>query len=107
MNQLKEKIIKKIVAFCKEDLCIMDDIIVEVRLKDLTEDNVHSWCYESDSKSYNIAIEKTLTEDEMLVTLCHEMVHVRQYSEGDRANEREADELEVVLAEKYKLIVII
>ena len=43
----------------------------------------------------------------MLVTLCHEMVHVRQYSEGGRANEREADELEVVLAEKYKLIVII
>jgi len=41
----------------------------------------------------------------MLVTLCHEMVHVRQYSQGERSNEREAISLENELAEKYLLIV--
>jgi hypothetical protein len=105
MNQLKEKTIKKIVAFCKVELCIMDSVTVEVHLKDLTKDNAYGWCYKKNNKPYKIEIEKTLTKDEMLVILCHEMVHVRQYSEGDRSNEREAEELEVELVEKYKLIV--
>ena len=43
MNQLKEKTIKKIVAFCKVELCIMDSVTVEVHLKDLTKDNAYGW----------------------------------------------------------------
>ena len=102
--------IGEVIEFCRDELSIMDEVIVEVYLKDLTKDNVHGWCVDSSEfpgfgdNEYEIEIEETLDDDDMLVTLCHEMVHIRQYSEGNPSNEREAEELETVLAEKYKLI---
>jgi hypothetical protein len=102
--------IGEVIEFCRDELSIMDEVIVEVYLKDLTKDNVHGWCVDSSEfpgfgdNEYEIEIEETLNDDDMLVTLCHEMVHIRQYSEGNPSNEREAEELETVLAEKYKSI---
>ena len=102
--------IGEVIEFCRDELSIMDEVIVEVYLKDLTKDNVHGWCVDSSEfpgfgdNEYEIEIEETLDDDDMLVTLCHEMVHIRQYSEGNPSNEREAEELETVLAEKYKSI---
>jgi len=102
--------IGEVIEFCRDELSIMDEVIVEVYLKDLTKDNVHGWCVDSSEfpgfgdNEYEIEIEETLNDDDMLVTLCHEMVHIKQYSEGNPSNEREAEELETVLAEKYKSI---
>jgi hypothetical protein len=102
--------IGEVIEFCRDELSIMDEVIVEVYLKDLTKDNVHGWCVDSSEfpgfgdNEYEIEIEETLNDDDMLVTLCHEMVHIRQYSEGNPSNDREAEELETVLAEKYKSI---
>ena len=102
--------IGEVIEFCRDELSIMDEVIVEVYLKDLTKDNVHGWCVDSSEfpgfgdNEYEIEIEETLNDDDMLVTLCHEMVHIKQYSEGTPSNEREAEELETVLAEKYKSI---
>jgi hypothetical protein len=102
MNKMKENTIKKIVEFCRDELCILNNVVIKVYLKDLTEDNAHGSCY-NDNKTYIIELEKTLDDNELLVALCHEMVHVRQFSEGDRADEREAHVLEVQLAEKYNI----
>jgi hypothetical protein len=102
---------KKIVEFARDELMISKNVIVNVYLEDLTEDNAHGWCVASSDKpgfnknEYDIELEETLNDDELLVTLCHEMVHVRQYSQGERSNEREAISLENELAEKYLLIV--
>ena len=81
----------------------MDSIAVEVSMKDLTKDNAHGWCYDKgNNRSYKIELEKTMDTEEMLIALCHEMVHVRQYSEGNSSNEYEAEALESELAERYK-----
>ena len=98
----------RVVEFCRDELIISNNVIINVSLEDLTEDNAHGWCVKSSDKfgfnsnEYDIELEETLNDDEMLVTLCHEMVHVRQYSQGERSNEREAISLENELAEKYK-----
>jgi hypothetical protein len=100
--------VQKVIRFCRSELGIMDSVKVEVSLEDLTEDNAHGWCIKPTDfhnfklNAYDIELEETLNDEEMLVTLCHEMVHVRQYSEGDKSDEREAEELESVLADKYK-----
>ena len=101
--------LKGVVNFCVEELGITDKVVVEVYLEDLTEDHAHGWChndFENDD-IYELEIEKTLDDDEMLVALCHEMVHVRQYSEGYDANETEAYELENELAEKYRSLLVV
>ena len=101
--------LESVIDFCKKELGISEEIEVAVFLDDLSEDGVKGWCHDDDvglldedEIVYEIDIERTLTKEEMLLTLCHEMVHVKQYSNGQLANEDEEDKLEKVLAEKYK-----
>jgi len=100
--------ISMVVDFCRDELSIANSVIINISLDDLTEDNAHGWCTNSSDKpgfnpnEYEIELEETLTDEEMLITLCHEMVHIRQYSEGNPSNELEAEKLESVLAEKFK-----
>ena len=102
-----------VVEFCRDELGISDKVEIVVSLENLIEDNIHGWCTNSsdmgdfNKNEYDIELDKTLDDDEMLVTLCHEMVHVRQYSQGGNANEREAEELETVLAKKYKEVFLV
>lgn len=100
--------IDDVVEFCKEELVIDKETKVFVYLEDLTEDGVAGWCHddfitiEGEEIEYEIDIDMNLDPDEMLVTLCHEMVHVKQYTEGRLSDEDEAYKLENVLAGKYK-----
>lgn len=99
--------ISNVVEFCRKELNIGEENNILVFLEDLTEDGVKGWCsddlVEVDGEiEYEIDIEETLSDEEMLVTLCHEMVHVKQYSEGRIADEDEAYDLENVLVEKYR-----
>ncbi len=83
---------KRVVEFCRDELVISIDVIINVFIEDLTEDNANGWCVASSDKpgfnpnEYEIELEETLDDEEMLVTLCHEMVHVRQYSQVKQKN---------------------
>lgn len=106
--------IDNVVEFCKEELNIRDEVNVHVYLDDLLEEEgVKGWCHddhlfsEEDELEYEIEIEESLDNDEMLVTLCHEMVHVKQYSDGYDANETEAYDLENELSEKYRSLLVV
>lgn len=100
--------IDDVVGFCFDKLNIRKDVIVHVHLDNLLEeDGVKGWChddeviFEDDKIEYEIELEESLDDNEMFITLCHEMVHVKQYSEGRDADEDEAYELENILFEKY------
>ena len=98
--------LRGVVDFCIKELNIRDEVVVEVYLEDLTEDSAQGWCHDDydDDFCHEIELEKTLNDEDMLVTLCHEMVHVRQFSTGNDSDEKEANELENILAEKYKQV---
>lgn len=92
-----------IAQFCAEELDIpgsYDIIITECCLK---EDDALGWTYDIHDNEIDVEIEETLDDEEKLITLCHEMVHVRQAARGDKVFcEKEAEFLEEILAAKYK-----
>lgn len=61
---------------------------IEIRLCKLKDAN--GYCLEADNREFEIEINKTLGQREMLQTLAHELVHVKQYirKEFDPAEEK-------------------
>lgn len=69
----------------------------------LKHDQALGWCYDLDGNELDVEIEQSLSADDKILTLCHEMVHARQAIRGDKAFcEDEANKLEKELYEQYK-----
>ena len=57
----------------------MRTLDIELILKKLKDKEVVGWCHEGENKrEFFIDIEKSLDGDELIETVCHEMVHVWQ-----------------------------
>lgn len=91
-----------IIAFCIDRLSIRKDLDVIVTECCLKHDNAMGWTYDVHENEIDIEIDVNLDKSDKLLTLCHEMVHVLQYSEGRDANEHEAYKLENKLYKEYK-----
>jgi len=73
---------ENVVNFCiKELMPRMKTLYIEVSLISLKGQDAVGWFVEGDNnREYHLEIEKTLTEEEFIETLAHEMVHVYQGS---------------------------
>lgn len=99
MNDYK---IYDIVNYCRVKLNIPNEVYIEATPLDLTDDGVVGWTFESgEDGEYEIEIERTLNIRELVTTICHEMVHVKQLFEGRELNEDEAYGQEGILSEGY------
>ena len=49
---------------------------IEIKLKKISD--ADGWTWEEDHNSYQIEIEKTLSKDDFITCILHEMVHVKQ-----------------------------
>lgn len=93
-----------IALFCRHKLNIPNDINITIHECCLKEDNVMGWCYDDydEECGYDIELEQTLDPVDAAETLCHEMVHIKQYSEGRDADEEEAEKLETILYKEWR-----
>ena len=87
--------------FCINELDIDKDLNIFISLCRLKHDEAWGWTYDLDKDEIDVELDENLSRPNMLLTLCHEMVHVKQYSEDREANEEEALKLEEVLYNKY------
>ena len=55
---------------------------VEINFRNMSTDNNFGYCIQVDNGEYEIDIKRSLRLREMLCTIAHEMVHVKQYEEG-------------------------
>lgn len=89
----QKKYIKSIVQFCQKMLMPrMNSLEITVVLKDLSKSNVYGYCTsdpEGDAdrldrpRSFEIEIHSKMKLRRTLETICHEMVHVKQYAQGE------------------------
>lgn len=93
--------INNVVEFVRNELAIGIDVDIDVDLLNLEDEGVKGWCFGMDGE-YTIELDCNLPADEMALTLCHEMVHVRQYETTGIADEDEAYDLENILFERVK-----
>jgi hypothetical protein len=75
-RDLANKVVHEMVAKLLPRVRTLD---ITVEIKKLTGDAI-GWCMMEDThKEFTIEISKNLTLKEFITTLCHEMVHVKQY----------------------------
>ena len=91
-----------VVYYCKHKLNIKDDLEINIALCCLKHDGALGWCYDLHENEVDIELDQSQCKDSMMLTLCHEMVHVKQFSEGKESNEEEANNLEQKLFDGFK-----
>ena len=76
----KRALAESAATFCISELMPrMRTLDVELTLKNIKTERIVGWCYEGDgNRDFYIDVEKTLDDEEMVETVCHEMVHVWQ-----------------------------
>ena len=77
---------------------------IEVIHTDLTEDNVFGWTTENNYQN-EIEIHNDLSDEDYIITLIHELIHVDQNVRGlrdDEQRENEAYKLEKRLADNFE-----
>jgi len=75
----KEKeIASEVVHWCVKKLMPrLQKLEVEVAIKDTKE--LEGYCVQCDDREYEIGIKRGLPLYDLIATICHEMVHVKQY----------------------------
>jgi len=87
-----------VALFCAKELGV-DQYNVRVIINEccLKHDNAWGWCYDIHDNEVDIEIEQSLSDKDKIITLCHEMVHAWQFSQGRESCEDEANKLEETL----------
>ena len=79
-NKMLREIAHKVVAFCLDELLPESNKLeIEVKLKTIGGDAM-GYCEMGDTRrQYELEIDKNQTLRELVSTICHEMVHLKQY----------------------------
>lgn len=78
----KRNLTEEVVHFCIQEMMPrMETLDICVHLDKLPE--ADGYCLAVTNREFNLEIEKTLTEDDFITAICHEMVHVKQFARGE------------------------
>lgn len=75
-RQIAENVVHYMIKYLMPRL---RNIEVEVKFSKLTGDAVGYCCMLDNNREFEIEVSKDLTVKELVMTVCHEMVHVKQY----------------------------
>ena len=56
---------------------------IEINFRCMSNDENYGYCCDLEDNEYEIDIKRSLRMRDMLITLAHEMVHVKQYVKGE------------------------
>lgn len=72
------------VTFCvKKFLPWHRKLSIEINFRRMSKDENYGYCCHLEDREFEIDIKRTLRMRDMLTTLAHEMVHVKQYVKGE------------------------
>jgi len=116
-NKKQRELITDVAYFCVDRLMPrMKTLEIEIQINNLKDQAVGYCMMQDDNRTFELEIDKKLDDDELITTVCHEMVHVKQYARNelgindnhdgenyyDLPYEKEAYELQEILLEEYK-----
>ena len=116
-NKKQRELVNDVAYWCVNKLMPrMKKLDIEIQINNL-KDNAVGYCMmQDDNRTYEIEVDKKLDIEEMIVTVCHEIVHVKQYARNelgindkndgqnyfDLPYEKEAYELQEILLKQYQ-----
>jgi len=116
-NKKQRELITDVAYFCVDRLMPrMKTLEIEIQINNLKDQAVGYCMMQDDNRTFELEVDKKLDDDELITTVCHEMVHVKQYDRNelgindnhdgenyyDLQYEKEAYELQEILLEEYK-----
>ena len=116
-NKKQRELITDVAYFCVDRLMPrMKTLDIEIQINNLKDQAVGYCMMQDDNRTFELEVDKKLDDDELITTVCHEMVHVKQYARNelgindnhdgenyyDLLYEKEAYELQEILLEEYK-----
>ncbi len=116
-NEKQRKLVTDVAYWCVNRLMPrMKKLEIEIQINNLKDRAVGYCMMQDDNRTFELEVDKKLGVEEMIVTVCHEMVHVKQYARNelgindnhdnedyfDLPYEKEAYGLQETLLEEYK-----
>ena len=77
-NKKEQRIIENALWFAKNRL-LPRHKIDEIEIESVKNLGVFGDCYDTDDRSFHIRIDKNLSEEDLLTTIFHEFVHIKQH----------------------------
>lgn len=106
----KQDLICKLIAFGQSELFPLEDDVY-INISAMRKQGVCGDCMYEDDNEFSIRLDKSLTPDNLITTVLHELVHVSQYLRGmvmindlpyeERPHEIEAHSMEKQLTEAF------
>ena len=83
-NKFQREVCQKVADYVVQKLLPRHrNLEVLITLKNLDKEGVEGWCMESDERLFDVQVERKLSIKEMITCLCHELVHVKQYTKRE------------------------
>lgn len=83
-TQSKRQLASDVIEFCIEKLMPrMKTLYISVDLVDELQDDAVGYIDCIDSRQFDIEILNNVSIEEFITSICHEMVHVKQYARGE------------------------
>jgi hypothetical protein len=103
-----EMILADVIPWAWAELSIPESVDITFHISDLQKDDERGHCLcgfvdatHRDVNEFEIHLADDIHRTDIMVTLMHEMVHVKQWISGQALDEVEAEEREVKLFDKY------
>jgi len=83
-NKFQREVCQKVADYVVQKLLPRHrNLEVLITLKNLDKEGVEGWCMEADERLFDVQVERKLSIKEMITCLCHELVHVKQYTKRE------------------------
>jgi len=117
----KQALAEAVTYFCIEELMPrISTLDISIEFSDERQAYQSGGCVAVTRREFEIEISDKLSDDDIITTICHEMVHVKQYARNElpisggvsyrtyeeyenQPHEVEAFQMEKILAEKFKI----
>ena len=121
-SKKKTSLIRKVIEYMMNELKLKN-IFIDVEVSNLfVNEKAYGFCSCQNVNEFLIELDQTLNVQELIETICHEMIHVKQYATGELVEkgkkilyknclyesscdsspwEKEAYEKEIIFADKF------
>ena len=87
VSNRKHNLIMDVVSFCYMKLIPSYDININISIRNTKDKDLKGWCQHNFDDEYEIRVHNKLSIKELVTTLCHEMVHIKQRVKGELVND--------------------
>ena len=111
VSKKKQDLILKVLQFAREEMFPKHKHI-SINIMAISNEGVNGDCLDEDDREFTIRFDRSLSDDELITTLLHEMVHVAQHLRKfnftydlpyeERPHEIDAFERETILMEEFR-----